>query len=82
MSLLINQRYVRSPRAFFAFILAICLIFFSAPEFFYFVFHEHALGRLVWSEALFALCVTCFGGLILATIFWLVAEPLRKRRID
>lgn len=80
MSLQVNSRYTSSSRAFFVFILVVCLAFFSAPEFLYFAFNEHALGRLVWSEALFALCMACFGGLVLATIFWLMAEPLRKRR--
>lgn len=78
--LLVNTKYVRSARALFIFILVLASIFIVMPEFLYFVINESARGHLAWSEAFFALLISCFGGIIFTVVLWLIIEPMRKKR--
>lgn len=33
-----------------------------------------------WSEAFFALCMSCLEGVVFAGITWLLFEPMRRKR--
>lgn len=70
----------KSPKAFFIFIFLLSLLLLAAPEFIYFIIREGSRGRLVWSEAFLALCISCLGSLVFATLLWVIFEPMRKNR--
>jgi len=70
---------INSARSSFIFILILSQVLFALPEFILFISHEYSQGQLYVSEAFYALCVSCFGGLGFTVFFWLLfAEPIRK----